>query len=141
MFNYGVGTPGYFPGTLGYLLGQLLGALGQVEPCVQEQGLLPRRNWLNLHSLHNDHQVILVFQKSCISNVVSTFRPTSEHRKNIWYLTRIFRPTREIYTKSYFFTTKKCPFVYKIQYLHTTRWIYSKSLQMFSTYLFKTLCK
>merc|ERR1712037_497483 len=41
--------------------------------------------------------------------------------------------------KSYFFTTKKCPFVYKIQYLHTTRWIYSKSLQMFSTYLFKTL--
>merc|ERR1712080_108871 len=34
---------------------------------------------------------------------------------------------------------KKCNFVYKIQYLHTTRWIYSKSLQMFSTYLFKTL--
>merc|ERR1719504_285183 len=71
----------------------------------------------------------------------TTIRPTSEHRKNIWYLTRIYRPSREIYTESYFFTPKKCNFVYKIQYLHTTRWIYSKSLQMFSTYLFKTLCK
>merc|ERR1719454_2868909 len=70
-------------------------------------------------------------------------RPSGQHLNiNIWYLTRIYRPSREIYTESYFFTTKKCNFVYKIQYLHTTtRWIYSKSLQMFSTYLFKTLCK
>merc|ERR1712181_64173 len=35
-------------------------------------------------------------------------RPSGQHLnigKNIWYLTRIYRPSREIYTESYFFTT------------------------------------
>merc|ERR1712107_714980 len=44
---------------------------------------------------------------------------------------RIYRPSREIYSREkLIFFTANMKVVYKIQYLHTTRWIYSKSLQM-----------